>query len=92
MHHQQRFFKIKYETFQSLVVMPGCTLEVWDKDSGLATAKSEEAKSPNAANLQDNKDRYKGNKLVITATSTPNWVQQIKDDFGKMNEDIGSYR
>ena len=42
---------------QSLIVMPGCKLEVWDKGSGLEDAVKQEKKSPNAGNIRDNKDR-----------------------------------
>ena len=72
--------------------MPGCTLEVWDKGSGLEDAVDEEKKGPNAGNIKDNKDRYDRNKLVFTATGTPNWVEELDDDFDDMNEDIESYR
>ena len=58
--------------------MPGCTLEVWDKGSGLDNAKKEGAKRVNAGNLKDNKDRYDRNKLVFTAVGTPMFVQQLK--------------
>merc|ERR1711936_1394789 len=77
---------------ESLAVMPGCTLEVWDKGSGLKDAKVEEAKSFNDGNLRDNKDRYDRNKLVISAKGKPNFVEEINDDFDDMNEDIDSYR
>ena len=36
--------------------------------------------------------RYEKNKLVFTATRTPNWVEELDDDFDDMNEDIESYR
>ena len=36
--------------------------------------------------------RYDRNKLVFTATRTPNWVEELDDDFDDMNEDIESYR
>ena len=72
--------------------MPGCTLEVWDKGSGLKDAVDEEKKGPNAGNIKDNKDRYDRNKLVFTATGTPNWVEELDDDFDDMDEDIESYR
>ena len=72
--------------------MPGCTLEVWDKDDGLKDAKKEEKKGANAGNIKDAKDKYKRNKISITAFGTPNWVEQIKDDFKDMNEDADTYR
>ena len=72
--------------------MPGCTLEVWDKGSGLEDAKKEEKKGANAGNIRDNKDRYKRNKLAVTAFGSPNWVEEINDDFDDMDEDIESYR
>merc|ERR1712029_323903 len=77
---------------ESIAVMPGCTLEVWDKGDGLKDAKEEEAKSANAGNIRDNKDRYDRNKLVFTAVGTPNFVEEIDDDFDDMDEDIESYR
>ena len=77
---------------QSLVVMPGCTLEVWDKGSGLADAKKEEAKSYNKGNYKDNEDRYDRNKLVFSAFKDIQIVEEINDDFDDMDEDIESYR
>ena len=78
--------------FQSLVVMPGCTLEVWDHRSGLADAKKEERKSYNAGNYKDAKDRYDKNKLVFSAFQNIQIVEEINDDFDDMDEDIESYR
>ena len=72
--------------------MPGCTLEVWDKGSGLEDAQKEEKKGFNAGNIRDNKDRYDRNKLTISAQGTPNFVEEINDDFDDMDEDIESYR
>ena len=72
--------------------MPGCTLEVWDHGSGLEDAKKEEKKGFNALDIQDNKDRYKRNKLTVTATGSPNFVEKLADDFDDMDEDIESYR
>merc|ERR1712013_527498 len=77
---------------ESLAVMPGCTLEVWDKGSGLEDAQKEEKKGFNAGNIRDNKDRYDRNKLTISAQGTPNFVEEINDDFDDMDEDIESYR
>ena len=77
---------------QSLVVMPGCTLEVWDKGSGLQNAKVEESKSYNAGNYKDNVDRYDRNKLVFSALKDVQIVEEINDDFDDMDEDIESYR
>eukprot|EP00090_Calanus_glacialis_P011654 TRINITY_DN2001_c0_g1_i1.p2 TRINITY_DN2001_c0_g1~~TRINITY_DN2001_c0_g1_i1.p2 ORF type:complete len:178 (-),score=59.72 TRINITY_DN2001_c0_g1_i1:119-652(-) len=80
------------DDIESFVVMPGCTLEVWDKGSGLEDAKKEEKNGANAGNIKDNKDRYKRNKLAVTAVGSPNWVEEINDDFDDMDEDIESYR
>eukprot|EP00092_Neocalanus_flemingeri_P032642 GFUD01035505.1.p1 GENE.GFUD01035505.1~~GFUD01035505.1.p1 ORF type:complete len:197 (+),score=64.04 GFUD01035505.1:47-592(+) len=80
------------DDIESLVVMPGCTLEVWDKGSGLQNAKKEEAKSYNAGNYKDNVDRYKRNKLVFSASRNIQIVEEINDDFDDMDEDIESYR
>jgi len=80
------------DDIESFVVMPGCTLEVWDKRSGLADAKKEERKSANAGNYKDNKDRYDKNKLVFKAVQNIQIVEEINDDFNDMNEDIESYR
>jgi len=80
------------DDIESLAIMPGCTLEVWDKGSGLEDAKKEEKKSANFGNIRDNKDRYDRNKLVFTAVGAPNFVEEIDDDFDDMNEDIESYR
>merc|ERR1711887_351030 len=49
------------DDIESLAVMPGCTLEVWDKGSGLKDAVDEEKKGPNAGNIKDNRDRYDRN-------------------------------
>merc|ERR1711942_8586 len=80
------------DDIESLAVMPGCTLEVWDKGSGLEDAQKEEKKGFNAGNIRDNKDRYDRNKLTISAKGTPNFVEEINDDFDDMDEDIESYR
>merc|ERR1712106_537212 len=80
------------DDIESLVVMPGCTLEVWDKGSGLADAKKEEAKSYNKGNYKDNEDRYDRNKLVFSAFKDIQIVEEINDDFDDMDEDIESYR
>lgn len=78
---------------ESIIVMPGCRLEVWDKGSGLEQALKEEKKSVEAGNIRDNKDKYDRNKLDFTAgTRKPNWVEELDDDFEDMNEDIESYR
>eukprot|EP00092_Neocalanus_flemingeri_P026653 GFUD01028894.1.p2 GENE.GFUD01028894.1~~GFUD01028894.1.p2 ORF type:complete len:210 (-),score=63.62 GFUD01028894.1:317-880(-) len=80
------------DDIESLVVMPGCTLEVWDKGSGLAKAKEEEAKSWNAGNYKDSVDRYDRNKLVFSASGDIHIIEEINDDFDDMDEDIESYR
>merc|ERR1711874_913865 len=80
------------DDIESLVVMPGCTLEVWDHGSGLKNAKAEERKSYNAGNYKDAKDRYKRNKLVFSAFQNIQIVEEINDDFDDMDEDIESYR
>jgi len=80
------------DDIESLVVMPGCTLEVWDKGSGLADAKKEEAKSYNKGNYKDSVDRYDRNKLVFSAFKDIQIVEEINDDFDDMDEDIESYR
>ena len=36
--------------------------------------------------------RYDRNKLSITATGTPNWIEELEDDFEDMEEDIETYR
>ena len=36
--------------------------------------------------------RYDRNKLAITATGTPNWIEELEDDFEDMEEDIETYR
>merc|ERR1711970_786402 len=69
------------DDIESFAVMPGCTLEVWDKGSGLEDAKKEEKKSFNAGNIRDNKDRYDRNKLTVSAKNAPNFVEEINDDF-----------
>merc|ERR1712112_35288 len=76
----------------SLIVMPGCKLEVWDHGSGLEDAEKAEAKSFNAGNLRDNKDKYKQNKLEFEAKVSPLWVEDIDDDYDDMEDDIESFR
>merc|ERR1711971_752304 len=52
------------DNVKSLIVMPGCTLEVWDKDSNperkgsLWYAEEEEKKGANAGNLRDAIDSF----------------------------------
>ena len=36
--------------------------------------------------------RYDRNKLSITATGSPNWIEELEDDFEDMEEDIETYR
>ena len=36
--------------------------------------------------------RYDRNKLAITATGSPNWIEELEDDFEDMEEDIETYR
>merc|ERR1739846_30709 len=50
---------------ESMVVMPGCKLEVWDDEDG----------------IQDAKDRYDREKIVIEARGTANWIEEMNDDF-----------
>merc|ERR1711915_1068394 len=69
------------DDIESLVVMPGCTLEVWDKRNGLSKAQSQERKSFNAGNYKDNVDRYKRNKLVFSAQQTLHMVEELNDDL-----------
>merc|ERR1712236_131568 len=64
------------DDIESLVVMPGCTLEVWDKRNGLANAKKEERKTYNDGNYKDAVDRYKRNKLVFSAYQKPQMVEE----------------
>ena len=52
-------FRLTPASPQSLIVMPGCKLEVWDKGSGLEDAAKQEKKSANAGNIRDNKDRWR---------------------------------
>merc|ERR1712080_201434 len=79
---------------ESLLVLPGCKLEVWDKGGGLEDAVKAEKKGFNEGDYKDQKDRYERNKLVFTAKrgGQPHWVEEIDDDFDDMNEDIESYR
>merc|ERR1712059_166700 len=79
---------------ESLIVMPGCKLEVWDKDDGLEDQEKEEKKGYNQGDYNDNVDRYDKNKLVFSAQKggQPHWVQELNDDFDDMNEDIASFR
>jgi len=78
---------------QSLLVMPGCRLEVWDHGSGLADAIAEERKGFNQGDYKNMKDMYKQNKLVFNSDrSRPHWVEEINDDFDDMDDDIESFR
>ena len=36
--------------------------------------------------------RYDRNKISITATGSPNWIEELDDDFDDMDEDIETYR
>jgi len=80
------------DDIESLLVMPGCKLEVWDKSDGLEDAKKEESKGFNQGDYKDQVDRYDRNKLVFTARGDAHWVEEINDDFDDMDEDIESYR
>eukprot|EP00092_Neocalanus_flemingeri_P008299 GFUD01008947.1.p1 GENE.GFUD01008947.1~~GFUD01008947.1.p1 ORF type:complete len:169 (+),score=44.35 GFUD01008947.1:55-561(+) len=80
------------DDIESLAIMPGCTLEVWDHGGGLADAMEEEEKSANDGNYKDSKDRYDRNKLAFTAVGEPLFVEELDDDFDHMDEDIESYR
>ena len=77
---------------ESMIVMPGCKLEVWDDEDGLEDAEDEEQKGFNKGNLKDSKDRYDQEKLVIEARNSPHWIEELNDDFNDINEDISSYR
>merc|ERR1712029_3916 len=77
---------------ESLAVMPGCTLEVWDHDDGLKDQLAAEKVSFNEGSLNSAKDTYNRNKITLSAKGSPNWINQLSDDFGDMNEDIDSYR
>ena len=70
----------------------GCTLEVWDHDDGLEDQEKEERKSFNEGSLKSAKDTYDKNKLTLSAKGTPNWINELDDDFDDLNEDIDSYR
>merc|ERR1739846_109892 len=73
---------------ESMIVMPGCKLEVWDDEDGLEDAEDEEQKGFNKGNLKDSKDRYDQEKLVLEARNSPHWIEELNDDFNDMNEDI----
>ena len=77
---------------ESIAVMPGCKLEVWDKDDGLEKQLDAERKGANAGFLRAAKDQYKQNLLVLQAVGKPNWINELDDDFDDLNEDIDSYR
>ena len=65
---------------------------MWDHDDGLKDQEAEEAISFNAGSLNAAKDAYDKNKITLSARGTPNWINQLDDDFDDMNEDIDSYR
>ena len=77
---------------ESLVVMPGCTLEVWDEDDGVEKQEREERVSFNAGEIRNAKDLYNKEKLVLSAKGDANWIEELNDDFNDLNEDIDSYR
>merc|ERR1711923_572205 len=77
---------------ESMIVMPGCKLEVWDDEDGVKDAEDEERKGFNQGNIKDTKDRYDQEKLVLEARNSPHWIEEMNDDFDDMNEDISSYR
>ena len=72
--------------------MPGCTLEVWDHKNGLEKQIAAEKISFNEGQLNSAKDAYDRNKITLSAQHTPLWINQLKDYFKEMNEDIDSYR
>ena len=79
---------------ESLVVMPGCKLEVWDHDDGLSKQLDAEKDGPNDGARRTAKDQYKKNLLVLYGADpqTPNWINELDDDFDDLNEDIDSFR
>merc|ERR1712119_66564 len=77
---------------ESMIVMPGCKLEVWDDENGLEDAEDEEKKGFNQGNFIDIKERYEREKLVLEARNSPNWIEELNDDFEDLDEDISSYR
>jgi len=90
------------DDIESFIVMPGCTLEVWDKDVSLKRPTGEkgslwyqekkEKESANAGFLRDAIDKYNRNKISLKAVGTPNWIEELNDDFEDMNEDIATFR
>merc|ERR1711892_328141 len=72
---------------ESLVVRPGCTLEVWDSSTGYENA---EAETPGSA--ADQSQISNGEKLRFTApASEPILINDLDDDFDDMNNDIDSF-
>merc|ERR1711878_180005 len=77
---------------ESFIVMPGCTLEVWDESDGVDKQISAEKKSANEGFIRNAKDLYNKEKLVLSPKGDANWIEELNDDFNDMNEDISSYR
>merc|ERR1712106_519951 len=78
---------------ESILVMPGCKLEVWDSRNGFAEAAEEEAKSRTKGQNKDNKDRNDRDKISLEALDNePNFIEELNDDYDHLNEDIGSFR
>jgi len=77
---------------ESFIVMPGCTLEVWDESDGFEKQIQAEKDSANEGFVRNAKDLYNKEKLVLSAERDANWIEELNDDFNDMNEDISSYR
>merc|ERR1712080_519599 len=90
---------ISSKSGDSLIVRPGCTLEVWKDGSGLTNAKAAEAQGPQqgaAKHDRDMADRKKGRfiavgnqDLIVKDLDTAFYRSQRYDH---LNEDIESFR
>merc|ERR1712029_997464 len=78
-------------TFGSLNPLSSCKGPRF-ADDGLKDQLAAEKVSFNEGSLNSAKDTYNRNKITLSAKGSPNWINQLSDDFGDMNEDIDSYR
>jgi len=78
---------------ESILVMPGCKLEVWDDKEGFEEAAKAEAKSKTEGLNRDNLDRNNQNKITLEALDNePNFIEELNDNYDDLNEDISSFR
>merc|ERR1712025_8716 len=77
---------------ESIPVLPGCKLEVWDESDGVEKQIEAERQSENAGSKRDSKDSNNGEKLTLEGFGEPNYIEELNDDHDDLNEDISSFR